>query len=67
MCFVKSPKISEPEVVEQDMVQRHQADASLTKSVSQNRIGSGFAQNVKTSPLGLSNEANVQKKTLLGE
>ena len=67
MCFVKSSNVEaqvaqpEPEVVE-----RHQADASLTKTTpSQN--ARGLKENIKTTPLGLVDDAQTEKKTLLGE
>ena len=66
MCFAKSSPapvvVSEPK----DPVIRHEADASLTKN-SKNNIQSGFQQNVKTSALGLDEQAKTSKKTLLGE
>ena len=65
MCFVKSSSV--PKVVEQEPVVRQQADASLTKNSQNNQDKSGYMQNIRTSALGLVNEANTSKKTLLGE
>ena len=64
MCFVKS---SAPAVVPQEEVVRHEADASLTKNSSNNSVQKGFVQNIKTSALGLEDQAKTTKKTLLGE
>lgn len=70
MCFVKSkaaevaPVVNEPQ--QQDIVQRKEADASLTKT-SQIEEKRGFAQNIKTSALGLQDDASVSQKRLLGE
>ena len=66
MCFIqKSPKVSVPEVEEK--VQRHEADASLTKKSQDTNAKRGFTQNIKTSPTGLEDTQNQDKKTLLGE
>ncbi len=66
MCFIqKSPKVSVPEVEEK--VQRHEADASLTKKSQDINSKKGFSQNIKTSPTGLETIENNNKKTLLGE
>ena len=65
MCFVKSSSV--PKVVEQEPVVRQQADASLTKNSQNNQDKTGYMQNIRTSALGLVNEANTSKKTLLGE
>ncbi len=68
MCFVKSkPVEAAPAAVEpQDIVQRKEADASLTKT-SQMGEKKGFSQNIKTSALGLQDEAQTGQKRLLGE
>ncbi|MBR5303659.1 MAG: hypothetical protein IKU37_02400 [Candidatus Gastranaerophilales bacterium] len=66
MCFAKSAPVV-PVVKPQDPVIRHEADASLTKNSQNNELASGFKQNIKTSALGLEDEANTAKKTLLGE
>ncbi len=66
MCFIqKSPDVSIPEVEEK--VQRHEADASLTKKSQDASAKKGYNQNIKTSPTGLENSQNNDKKTLLGE
>ena len=70
MCFIggsssdDSAKEAEAEL-EKNKVQRHQADASLTKTNS--NTTNAFKQNIKTTPLGLLDEAPTQKNTLLGE
>jgi len=63
MCFAKSSPVV---VAPQDPVVRHEADASLTKN-SKNQNISGYQQNIKTTPIGLEDNANTKKKTLLGE
>ena len=66
MCFIqKSPKVTVPEVEEK--VIRHEADASLTKKSQNETSKKGFSQNIKTSPTGLQEDNNTNKKTLLGE
>lgn len=65
MCFVKKSSFDVP--VEPDKVERHQADASETKNSLSDNEPKGFLQNVKTTPLGLEDNAQTQKKTLLGE
>ncbi len=62
MCFAKT---SVPKV-EQEAVVRHEADASATKNSTQSQ-SSAYKENLKTSPVGLVDEANTNKKTLLGE
>ena len=68
MCFIKS-KIKTPKVqkkVQQKSVVRHQADAEATKlSTDDNKIG--YKQNIKTSIVGLTDDAITNKKTLLGD
>lgn len=70
MCFIKSPKIEEvnPATVEEEksIVKQTQADASLTKSTNKPKT-SGYLDDLRTSPVGLNEPAQVQKKTLLGE
>jgi len=70
MCFVKTPKINDVGNIEsqeqKEIVKQTQADASLTKSTNKTKT-SGYFENLKTTPVGLSAEAQVQKKTLLGE
>ena len=66
MCFMKSSKPAQIKEVVQEPVVRHEADASVTKNSGQN-LSSGYKENLKTSPIGLTDEANVKKKTLLGE
>ncbi len=67
MCFVKSKAPAEVEtVVQQEAVQRKEADAATTKA-SKPMSTSGYNQNVKTSAYGLLDAAPTEKKTLLGE
>ena len=63
---MKSSKPAQIKEVVQEPVVRHEADASVTKNSDQN-LSSGYKENLKTSPIGLTDEANVKKKTLLGE
>ena len=67
MCFIKSKSSSQtvPKKVS-DPVVRHQADASVTKSTSEN-TQTGYRENIKTSVIGLTDDAVTKKKTLLGE
>ena len=68
MCFIKS-RVKTPKVekkVEKAPVVRTQADASLTKT-SPNENQTGYKQNIKTSIVGLTDDAVVDKKTLLGD
>ena len=68
MCFIKSksPSPKVPDKVEEKQVVSHQANASLTKtSVDQKQTG--YQDNIRTSVIGLTDEANTKKKTLLGE
>ncbi len=65
MCFIKSSTPVSAEV-ETTQVERKQADASVTKSSQSQRLR-GYEQNIKTSPVGLTDSANTEKKTLLGE
>ena len=65
MCFAKStPAVA---VKPQDPVIQHEANASITKNSQNSKIKTGFAQNVKTTALGLEDSPQTQKKTLLGE
>ena len=65
MCFKKSPSIP---VVEPQVVERKQADASLTKnSQIEKNNKSAFAENLRTSAYGLTDYAQTEKNTLLGE
>lgn len=67
MCFVKTkmPKIDTTETVsEQQIVNRKEADASLTKRQNEKPV---LQDNIKTSPYGLEELAKTEKKTLLGE
>ena len=68
MCFIRSktPKIQTQSKVEPTPVVRHQADASVTKS-SVNDNQSAYKENIKTSVIGLTDDAITKKKTLLGE
>ena len=65
MCFKSS---SMPIVVpaETQKVEVHKADASATKK-SQNLNSTAYRENFKTSPIGLSDNAQSEKHTLLGE
>ena len=65
MCFTKSsPSV---EVKPQDPVIRHEANADLTKNSKTSSAYQAFRENIKTSAFGLEEQANTQKKTLLGE
>lgn len=64
MCFIKSPKTTQ--IQQEPIAELKEANASISKNSSgQNRQSA--LQNIKTSPIGLTDEAKVQKKTLLGE
>ena len=68
MCFIKKgAKLSVAQQTAQDKVERHEADAETTKNSLNENEPKGFLQNVKTSPIGLTDSANIDKKTLLGE
>ena len=64
MCFVKS---SSPKIVEEPEVERKQANASLTKNSINTTSNRGYQQNIRTSAYGLTDMANTEKNTLLGE
>ena len=64
MCFAKSVV---PTVEQQEPVVRHQADAQVTKNSNNKSNLQGYKQNFKTTPLGLVQDINSEKKTLLGE
>ena len=65
MCFIKN---STPAVQPiEETVQRHQADADVTKNSQNNTAKGGFNQNLKTTPFGLEDTTQTNKKTLLGE
>ncbi len=68
MCFIKSSGISNAQsaIQEQSAVVRHEADASATKN-QEYKKQQGYEQNLKTSAIGLQDEAKTGKKTLLGE
>ena len=66
MCFAKSAPAA-PVIEPQDPVVRHEANASITKNSQNNDMKGGFKQNIKTTALGLEDNANTEKKTLLGE
>lgn len=69
MCLVKKAPVIDPAMFapkETEVVERHQADASLTKS-SVDEAAHGYKENLRTTPLGLEDNAQTQKKTLLGE
>ncbi len=68
MCFMKKAASMMPMLqAEPAKVERHQADATLTKNLEKDSEPKGYLQNVKTSPIGLEDSANSEKKTLLGE
>lgn len=68
MCFAKSaPAQTTAPAEPQDPVIQHEADASLTKNTKNINNQGAFKQNIKTSALGLDEQANTAKKTLLGE
>ena len=67
MCFTKSsPTIVAP-VEPQDPVIRQEASAALTKTSKNDNNFQGYRENIKTSAIGLEDNANTKKKTLLGE
>ena len=65
MCFLKSQKLN-TSAIEEEKVEQHQANASLTKNSDTKNI-SNYSKNFKTSPIGLSEDPYVKKNTLLGE
>ena len=67
MCFIKKSSIDVSQETSQDTIQRHQADASLTKNSQNENAQKGYLQNLKTTPIGLVDDAKTEKKTLLGE
>lgn len=67
MCFVKSSPVDISAQIQKPVVERHQADAAATKNSLIDNQPRGYLQNIKTTPLGLIDNANVQKKTLLGD
>ena len=68
MCFIKSSGASVVATsVPQDPVERHEANASITKNSQNENSPKGYLQNIKTSPVGLTDAADTEKKTLLGE
>ena len=68
MCFAKSGSSGNIAPVEpKEPVIRHEANASITKNSKEDRNKGAFLQNVKTSNFGIDEQANITKKTLLGE
>ena len=68
MCFIKSSGVSVSASSPQpDPVERHEANASITKNSQNENSPKGYLQNIKTSPVGLTDIADTEKKTLLGE
>ena len=67
MCFIKTStkEIPTQAIEEKETVARREADASITKNSSEKR--QGYKQNLKTSAIGLGEDAETEKKTLLGE
>ena len=64
MCFTKTPSFS---TQEEEKVVRKEANASLTKNSQNKENASSYSNNFKTTPIGLTDNALTQKKTLLGE
>ena len=62
MCFAKTPSIEPAKPVVQ-----HEANASLTKNSANNKLSSGFQENIKTTAFGLEEASDPRKKTLVGE
>ncbi|MBR1617089.1 hypothetical protein IJ670_02955 [bacterium] len=68
MCFIRSSSADiSTTVSKKDNVERHQADASLTKNSQNESNKASYSRNFKTTPQGLTQDAPVQKKMLLGE
>lgn len=65
MCITKSPSTI-PEI-ESEKVIRKEANAQLTKNSQNKEKLNSYANNLKTSPVGLTDIATTDKKTLLGE
>lgn len=65
MCFVSSS--GSADIPKEPEVERKQADASLTKNSLNANSNRGYRQNIKTSAIGLTDEANTGKSVLLGE
>ena len=67
MCFTGG---SDSEIIKAQKtapVERHQADASITKNSQNTTSSKGMDKAIKTTPMGLMDDANIKKKTLLGE
>ena len=68
MCFIKSSGANVAAAsTPQAPVERHEANASITKNSQNDNSPKGYLQNLKTTPMGLSDIADTEKKTLLGE
>lgn len=67
MCFIKSSGVNLAANTPQDTVERHEANASVTKNSQNENSPKGYLQNIKTTPVGLTDTADTEKKTLLGE
>ena len=67
MCFMKKAKMAIFPVAEPAKVERHQADSSVTKNSSKDNQPKGYLENLKTTPVGLFDNPETEKKTLLGE
>ena len=67
MCFVKTPSIDAASQAPSEPVERHKADAEVTKNSKNENTQRGYLQNIKTSPVGLEDYTGTEKKTLLGE
>ena len=59
--------IKDKKEVEEKVVERKTADASITKNSQNNTKQQGVSQNLKTASQGLVDNPDVTKKTLLGE
>lgn len=68
MCFIKSSGINaqQASIQEENAVVRHEADASITKNQNTNN-STNKNQNLRTTPMGLQEEAKTERKTLLGD
>ena len=65
MCFIKAKSSKIPKKATETVV-RHEANADVTKT-SLDGNQTGYRGNIKTSVIGLTDEAVTSKKTLLGE
>lgn len=63
MCFKSSSHSIE---IPQEKIEIKQANAAATKN-NQKEFSSNYRENFKTTPIGLTDFANTQKHTLLGD